>query len=93
MKYNQDEHKLYLEKILLDILALLDINESRLPDITFREIRQKMNILYPVTQVPEDNISYPANDVILRDRKKIFNTARYTIYTLNAIRKREQDVI
>lgn len=93
MKYNQEEHKSYLEGVLLGIFLLLDIDESRLEDITFREIRQKMNQVYPITQVPRDNIFYPANEVILRDRKKIFNTARYTIYTLNAIRKREQNVI
>ena len=93
MKYNQEEHKANLESTLLQVFALLDIDESRIEDITFREVRQKMNQVYPVVEVAHDSISYPATQAVLRDRRKIFNTARYTIYTLSAIRKREQNVI
>lgn len=93
MKYNQNQHKEELENKLLSVLSLLGIDESLLYDVTFRDIRIKLNELYPATSAPiENNIQYDANKALIRDRKRIFNTARYTIYGLSTIKKREDNV-
>lgn len=93
MKYNQQNHKQQLENSMLAILSLLDMDQSRVYDVTFREIRMKLNELYPATAVPvENNIEYDATKALIRDRKRIFNAARYTIYGLATIKNRENNV-
>jgi len=86
MKYNQESHKAYMLERLYEIMDLLGIDRSEAETITFRQVRQKLNEVYPpITQESVDNTQHS----IIRDRKKIFNTARYVIYTLSAIKGRE----
>jgi hypothetical protein len=92
MKYNQQTHKQQLENSMSAILALLDIDQSRIYDVTFREIRMKLNELYPSTAIPVTDIEYDATKALIRDRKRIFNAARYTLYGLATIKNRENNV-
>lgn len=93
MKYNQELHKQQLEDSMLSILSLLGIDQSRLYEVTFKEIRIKLNELYPATAVPVlNNIEYDSTKALIRDRKRIFNAARYTIYGLSTIKNRENNV-
>lgn len=86
MKYNQQSHKAYVLERLYEVLDLLGIDRSQAETVTFRQIRQKLNEVYP----PLTQSSMAASDqALIRDRKKIFNTARYFIYTLSAIKGRE----
>ena len=89
MKYNQQSRKQYLEDELKDILTLLNIAEEKVLDITFREIRTKLNQVYPPINVPKDSLDYPSTRSVLRDRTRIFNNSRHLLYELNAIRNRE----
>jgi len=93
MKYNQDEHKQQLEAKLLAILSILGIDSSQLYAVTFRDIRMKLNELYPATSAPlENHFEYDATKALIRDRKRIFNAARYAIYGLSTIKNRENNV-
>lgn len=89
MKYNQQSRKQYLEDELKDILTLLSISEEKVLDITFREIRTKLNQVYPPINAPKDSLDYPSTRSVLRDRTRIFNNSRHLLYELNAIRNRE----
>jgi hypothetical protein len=90
MKYNQQTRKEYLEEQLRDIFIVLNISEEKIIDITFREIRIKLNEIYPPISAPS-TIGYPSPDSIFRDRKRILNKSRNVLYELNAIRNREKN--
>lgn len=93
MKYNQNQHKQELENSLSSILFLLGIDQSNLYTVTFRDVRMKLNELYPATSVPVVNaLEYDATKALIRDRKRIFNAARYAIYGLATIKNRENNV-
>ena len=80
MKYNQQSRKEYLENDLKDILVLLSIDEQKVADITFREIRTKLNQVYPPLSAPEGSLDYPAIQSFYRDRTRIFNNSRHLLY-------------
>jgi hypothetical protein len=93
MKYNQQQHKEETEQRLLSVLSILDIDSSQLNSATFRDVRLKLNELYPSTTVPVvNNIEYDSTKALIRDRKRIFNAARYSIYGLSTIKNRENNV-
>jgi hypothetical protein len=92
VKYNQQQHKEEVEQRLLSVLSILDIDSSNLNSVTFRDARLKLNQLYPSTSVPVNNIEYDSNKALIRDRKRIFNAARYSIYGLSTIKNRENNV-
>ena len=86
MKYNQEAHKQYILDKIYEIMDLLGIDRSEVDTLTFKQVRQKLNQIYP--PLSQSTLS-TAEESLLRDRKKIFNTARYAIYTLSAIKGRE----
>ena len=91
MKYNQQNRKSYLENQLKDIFIILNISEEQIEEITFKDIRLKLNEIYPPITAPKGLLDYPANDALYRDRKRILNSSRYILYELNTIRNREKN--
>ncbi len=91
MKYNQGSRKAYLEDQLKDIFTLLNIDEQEMSSITFKNIRVKLNQVYPLAVPPSDGLDYPSNEALARDRKRIMNNSRHILYELNAIRNREEN--
>jgi len=73
------------------ILVFIGLDEDAVKTVNYKDIRKKVNEVYPAINPVGANYSYPSNDALIRDRKKILNTSRHLLYELNAIRSREQN--
>lgn len=85
MKYNQEQHKQFLESNLLSIFSSLDIPEDKLSSITMSEIRDYINETYPLLPNAGD-----AGDAIETERMKTLAAAIENLYYYKLIQKREQ---
>lgn len=88
MKYNQELRKEYLENELNSLLIFIGMDPETSETVTFKDIRSKLNQVYPAVTLPGVSTGYPAEEALIRERRRIFNFSRHLLYELNAIRNR-----
>lgn len=85
MKYDQLKHKQNLEAKLLSILLSLGISEESLTTITVSELREAIDLAYPILSSGSEEAREIENA-----RNKVLTSALETMYYYNLIKKREQ---